>query len=487
MKWAKFCGGSFAMNWSNPSFPPADNALHGSRSAQSAVTDEPYLADRYRQTLLQSIGIDSADPGPRNRDHPATSWALSGAMTLTGRPDQPARMCPAPLAACADGALDALATITGRDFSPAVVGHRLLGERAAISGVRRNGAISAGGSCRLLRAIDGWLAINLARQEDWDIVPAWLGHPTDADWNAIGANVESRVTADLVDQGRALGLAIAQALPPVRTAPAWHTILHPGSGTKTPTHTAPLVLDFSGLWAGPLCGHLLQLQGARVIKIESLRRPDGARQGPTEFYNLMNEGRESAAFDFTAERDLVKLRRLVERADIVIESSRPRALRQLGIDAVALVEANPGLSWISITGYGRDEPESNWVAFGDDAGVAAGLSAMMAQAGETPVFCGDAIADPMTGLHAALIAWAHWQSGRGGLIALSLHDVVAHCAGFELPLTREAVLDRMHRWTELIESWGVVPAAPSARLPAGSARSLGADTLPILSEFGIAC
>jgi hypothetical protein len=433
------------------------------------------------------MGIDSADPGHRHRDHPAVSWALSGAMMLTGRPDQPARMCPAPLAACADGALDALAAITGRDFSPAVIGHRLLGERAAIGGFRRNGAISAGGSCHLLRTIDGWLAINLTRQEDWDMVPAWLGHPADADWNAISANVKARTTADLIDQGRALGLAIAPVLPPARTASAWHAILHPGNGPQTPAHDAPLVLDFSGLWAGPLCGHLLQLQGARVIKIESLRRPDGARQGPAEFYNLMNAGKESAAFDFTAEHDLVKLRRLIERADIVIESSRPRALRQLGIDAAALVEAHPGLSWISITGYGREEPESDWVAFGDDAGVAAGLSAMMVQPGEAPVFCGDAIADPLSGLHAALIAWARWQSGRGGLIALSLRDVVAHCAGFDLPPTNGDVLERTHCWAELVESQGIVPAAPQARLPAGSARPLGADTASILAEFGIAC
>jgi hypothetical protein len=478
------------MNWNNPSFPPADNALlHGLRSApnHSAAHDEQYLADRYRQTLLQSIGVDSGEPGHRRRDHPAISWALSGAMILTGRHDQPARMCPAPLAACADGALDALAAITGRPLPMGIAGHRLLGERAAIGGFRRNGEISAGGSCRLLRTIDGWLAINLARQEDWDMVPAWLGHPIDADWNTISLKVELRSTASLVDQGRALGLAIASVLPPARTASAWHTILHPGRGTRTPAHGAPLVLDFSGLWAGPLCGHLLQLQGARVIKIESLRRPDGARQGPAEFYNLMNAGKESAAFDFTAEHDLVKLRRLIERADIVIESSRPRALRQLGIDAAVLVEARPGLSWISITGYGREEPESDWVAFGDDAGVAAGLSAMMVQPGEAPVFCGDAIADPLTGLHAALVAWARWQSGRGGLIALSLHDVVAHCAGFDLPPTNRGVLERIHRWAELVESQGIVPAAPHARRPAGSTRSLGADTAAILSEFDIAC
>jgi hypothetical protein len=451
------------------------------------MSDEQYLAARYRRALLQSVGVDAGDFSHPPCDHPAISWALSGAMILTGRPDQPARMCPAPLAACADGALDALVAITGRPLPVGMAGHRLLGERAAIGGFRRNGAISAGGSCRLLRTVDGWLAINLTRQEDWDMVPAWLGHPTNADWNAISPKVALRLTADLIDQGRALGLATTPVLPPTGTVHPWYEILHPGSGTKTPSASVPLVLDFSGLWAGPLCGHLLQLQGARVIKIESLQRPDGARQGPAEFYDLMNADKESVAFDFTAEHDLVRLRRLIERADIVIESSRPRALRQLGIDAAALVESRPGLSWISITGYGRKEPESDWVAFGDDAGVAAGLSAMVTPPGDAPVFCGDAIADPLTGLHAALIAWARWQSGRGGLIALSLHDVAAHCAGFGLPPANGDALERMHRWTELVGSQGITPAAPHARAPAGSARPLGADTAAILSEFGVPC
>ena len=74
----------------------------------------------------------------------------------------------------------------------------------------------------------------------------------------------------------------------------------------------------------------------------------------------MNGGKRSVALDFSDRDDLARLRRLLMRADIVVESARPRALAQLGIDAEALVHAVPGLVWVSISGYGRGGPGANW-------------------------------------------------------------------------------------------------------------------------------
>src|SRR5262249_36579837 len=135
----------------------------------------------------------------------------------------------------------------------------------------------------------------------------------------------------------------------------------------------PLVIDLSSLWAGPLCSHLLHKLGADVVKIESTRRPDGARRGPALFFDLMNAGKRSVALDFSSREGRESLHALVRKADIVIEGSRPRALRQLGLDAEQVI-AECVTTWVSINGYGRDEPQENWIAFGDDAGVAAGLS-----------------------------------------------------------------------------------------------------------------
>jgi crotonobetainyl-CoA:carnitine CoA-transferase CaiB-like acyl-CoA transferase len=161
-------------------------------------------------------------------------------------------------------------------------------------------------------------------------------------------------------------------------------------------------------------------------------------------------------------------------ADIVIEASRPRALRQLGIEAERLVDANPGLTWISLTGYGRLEPMGNWVGFGDDAAIAAGLGLRFAHCHGTPAFCGDAIADPLTGLHAALAAWHSYRSGGGRLLALALRDVVAHCLAFDAA-TPAVLRKRAGEWRTVIERAGLMDAQPVARHPIAPARALGAD------------
>ena len=106
-------------------------------------------------------------------------------------------------------------------------------------------------------------------------------------------------------------------------------------------------------------------------------------------------------------------------ADIVIEGSRPAALarRGLGPDHVA---PRPGRIWLRINGYDAPRP-----AFGDDAAVAGGL---VGAAVDGPVFCGDAIADPLTGLDAALAVAESLGRGGGELIHVSMAAVAASYA-----------------------------------------------------------
>src|SRR3546814_4611282 len=113
------------------------------------------------------------------------------------------------------------------------------------------------------------------------------------------------------------------------------------------------------------------------------------------------------------------------RADSVNESSRPRALRQLGIEAEKRVCSRPGLTWIAISGYSRTVPEEDWIAYGDDAGAASGLSALLHRTTGQWAFVGDAIADPLTGIHAALAAWRNWRAGGSKLLSLSLIGTVS--------------------------------------------------------------
>ena len=447
------------------------------------LREEWRWATRYANRLLEDLG---APPLASTEDepHPALRWAQSGSMALTGSADGPPQMCPVPLASYADGIVAVL-----RALRPAclrdVDGAQLLAERAALAGYRRAGAIAAGGRCRLLPAVDGWLAVNLARASDWELLPAWLEAGAIVDWAGVASALAPRRLSDVVARARLLGLAVAPLAPPPAQPVPWYRELH---RTRRPGGTriaAPLVVDLSSLWAGPLCAHLLQLMGARVIKVESTARPDGLRRSASGFYDLLNAGKASVALDFAHPAGRAQLRQLLLQADIVIEASRPRALHQLGIVAEDILEENAGLTWIGISGYGRGEPAANWIAYGDDAAVAAGLSQILRDCTGQPMFCGDAVADPLTGLHAALAAWCSHAQGGGRLLSLALRDVVAHGIRFAALADGAASRARATDWSRCIASEDV--AAPRARPIAERARALGADTAETLAGRGVAC
>ncbi len=123
------------------------------------------------------------------------------------------------------------------------------------------------------------------------------------------------------------------------------------------------------------------------------------------------------------------------------------------------------------------------MAFGDDAGVAGGLSALLARSGGDYAFCGDAIADPLTGLHAALAAWSTHLAGGGCVVALAMRDVVAHCAAWERPALSSdhnseldaALRARAQRWHAQAVQAGLADCRPLLPAAAPQARPQGAD------------
>lgn len=419
-------------------------------------------------------------------EHPALAWSRSGAMALTGFAEREPLCCPVPLASCIDGAFSVLRALSPDALPDRIDAPRLLGERAAISGLQRAGRVSPGGACRILSAKEGALALNLARREDTDLLEAWLECETAPDLATLeGALSRHRVGA-LVERGRELGLALAAVRTDHREPAQIARVHRQGAQRSSRRRGRPRVLDFSSLWAGPLCTHLLQLGGAEVIKVESLSRPDGARRGPPAFFDLMHAGKRSVALDFDSPQGRAQLRALVDDADIVIEASRPRALRQLGIDADALVQARGDLTWIALSGHGRGEPQENWIAYGDDAGVDAGLAHILSACVGEPCFVGDAIADPLSGVHAATLAWWSWHAGGSRLISVALSELVRAMVEWSAPAD-----GRWHaRYCEhrrVLDEARIVPAAPQARAASGLAADLGADTRSVLAELGMAC
>ena len=433
----------------------------------------------YAAHLLGSLGCRTTAPATSPPVHPALAWAASGAMALTGRADGAPVVAPGDLAGCARGAIAALQALAGDRWRASIDGAALLGERAAILGLGRRGTISPGGAARLLRTRTGWMALTLARSDDLALVPALLGEPVRGDpWDFVAERVTRRTARRLVARARLLGLAAAEAVPPPRHVPRWCRIARPGAPLRRRLRVAPLVVDLSALWAGPLATHLLELAGAYVVKVESVQRPDGARRGAPAFYDLLNADKLSVALDLRCAADVARLRALIASSDIVVESARPRALAQLGIEARALVAEVPGLTWVSITGYGRVGRGANWIAYGDDAGVAAGLAMEAGVAAGTPLFCADAIADPLAGMHAAVAALASWQRGGGQLVDIALRDVVAHAVAFGTTRNGPTVEVRecAGGWEVLADGDRHVVDRPRARLAIAAARALGADT-----------
>jgi hypothetical protein len=447
--------------------------------SQAEPTIKDTAASAYAGALLRALELAPASPVAAPHEHPAIAWAGSGLMALTGAADGPPRMCPAPLASCADGVLAALASLAPAGALDGLRGSRLLTERAALLGLRRAGATSPGGACRLYQAADGGIALNLARDEDREALPAWLATAEPFDATQLPGLIAQRPVAELLERGRLLGLAVSANRRPDAMPERWfHSTV---CGSPRPATRPPRVLELSSLWAGPLCAHLLLRLGAEVIKLESPQRPDGARRGNAAFFDLLNAGKRSVALDPRSETGRRQLLALIAASDIVIEGSRPRALRQLGIDAEALVRSQPGLTWLSITGYGRGEPQEQWVAYGDDAAVAAGLSALLFEATGEHLIGGDAIADPLTGIHAALAAWASCRRGGGRLISIALRDVAACCLGFDPPQPAAALRQRQAEWTAIALNHGV--REPQPRQPSGTARALGADTAAVLADL----
>jgi hypothetical protein len=424
-----------------------------------------HSGSRKQRRKVSSVNTSGGTP-PRYVEDAA--WAACGAMSLTGDRGGPPLSPGWSIATVMNRMADDVAALGG----PRVDGAALLGERAAIGRFSRRGGVSPGGACRLVRAADAWLAVNLARPDDVALANAWLddarleaGDP----WPRLASAIAAEPADPLVGSAATLGLAVSR-LGETEERVSWSPTAATGK-----REARPLVIDLSSLWAGPLCANLLGLAGARVVKVESAERPDGARRGLAAFFDLLHCGHECVALAFGTSRGRDALRALLDVADVVIEASRPRALEQLGVDAHEHVER--GAVWVSITAYGR-QAAPHRVGFGDDVGIAAGMHAGTEDA---PLFCADAIADPVAGLWAARAALGALRFGGGSLLDVPLAAVARFARGDERAGERAGEL-RDGRW--FLDDIAVAP--PRSRPVVGPAASHGWHTRQVMGEIGVA-
>ena len=132
------------------------------------------MASEQEPVVHDGHHADVTDAAPASVD--AAAWADSGLLSLTGRPDGGGL---GPPLALVQGVRAWAGRLAGRSAAlgaPVSVDPlALLAERAAVTGLTRGGDVSCGGGTRLLPAADGWVAASLTREDDWDLVAAWLG------------------------------------------------------------------------------------------------------------------------------------------------------------------------------------------------------------------------------------------------------------------------------------------------------------------------
>ena len=196
-----------------------------------------------------------------------------------------------------------------------------------------------------------------------------------------------------------------------------------------------IVIDLTRALAGPHAAMMLGDLGARVIKVESPVAGDDSRTwgppflGPDDdpvstYFLSCNRNKESVTADLKAPDGKDLLRRLVGRADVLMENFRPGVLDRLGFSVDRLHALNPRLVVLSITGFGHDGPEGGRPGYDQIAQGEAGLMSLTGASPDEPTRVGVPISDLLAGMYGAygVVAALHERNrtGRGRVVRTSL-------------------------------------------------------------------
>jgi crotonobetainyl-CoA:carnitine CoA-transferase CaiB-like acyl-CoA transferase len=186
------------------------------------------------------------------------------------------------------------------------------------------------------------------------------------------------------------------------------------------------VLDLTRVRAGPTCVRQLADWGANVIKIEAPPGMEDELGGPRErsdFQNL-HRNKRSMTLNLKSPVGIAAFKRMVKKADVVVENFRPSVKKRLGIDYTTLARINPRLVYASISGFGQDGPYVGRPGFDQIAQGMGGLMSITGPAGQGPFRVGIPVADLSAGLFAALgilvALLEREKSGKGQAVATSL-------------------------------------------------------------------
>lgn len=189
------------------------------------------------------------------------------------------------------------------------------------------------------------------------------------------------------------------------------------------------ILDFSQVMAGPFCTMLLGDMGAEVIKIETkrgdtTRRMAGADETFSPAFGAVNRNKRSVVLNLKHPDGQEAARRLVARADVLVENFRPGVMAKFGLAYSDVCDLNPGLIYTSISGFGQTGPYAQRGGFDLIAQGMSGIMSITGEPGRPPVKCGIPVTDlgaGMMALYGILTALLYREkTGKGQHVDTSL-------------------------------------------------------------------
>lgn len=203
------------------------------------------------------------------------------------------------------------------------------------------------------------------------------------------------------------------------------------------------VIEMGQLIAGPFAAKTLADFGADVIKIEPPRVGDALRKwrllkdGTSIWWQVQSRNKRSLSLDLREAEAQEIVRTLIKEADVLIENFRPGTLEGWGLDPEKLLELNPKLIVLRISGYGQTGPYKDKPGFGVVAEAMGGLRHLTAEPGRVPVRVGISIGDTLASLHGVigilLALQERHNSGKGQIIDIALYEAVFNCMESLLP------------------------------------------------------